>query len=146
MTINEIAKELNMTKRAIKYYEEQGLLKVSKDSNGYRNYSKQDLETLRAVSIYRKLGISISDIKKLLEKENKDIYMVALRDDDGNLIGYYEKHEYRNKETNQLYDFDNEINNQNRAMIIEEKILERKYIMHTHTVQENEEVMKMQID
>lgn len=39
------------------------------------------------------------------EKENKDVYMVALRDDDGSLIGYYEKHEYRNRETAQLYDF-----------------------------------------
>ena len=37
------------------------------------------------------------------EKENKDVYMVALRDDDGKLIGYYEKHEYRNKETAGLY-------------------------------------------
>ena len=27
------------------------------------------------------------------EKENKDVYMVALRDADKNLIGYYEKHE-----------------------------------------------------
>lgn len=33
------------------------------------------------------------------EKENKDVYMVALRDDDAKLIGYYEKHEYRNAET-----------------------------------------------
>ena len=39
------------------------------------------------------------------EKENKDVYMVALRDDDGTLIGYYEKHEYRNKESVGLYDF-----------------------------------------
>ena len=30
MTINEIAKELNITKRAMKYYEEQGLIKVAK--------------------------------------------------------------------------------------------------------------------
>ena len=37
------------------------------------------------------------------EKENKDVYMVALRDDDGTLIGYYEKHEYRNRETTGLY-------------------------------------------
>ena len=37
------------------------------------------------------------------EKENKDVYMVALRDDDGTLIGYYEKHEYRNKEIVGLY-------------------------------------------
>ncbi len=32
------------------------------------------------------------------KKENKDVYMVALRDTDGTLIGYYEKHEYRNAE------------------------------------------------
>ena len=32
-------------------------------------------------------------------KQNKDVYMVALRDADGTLIGYYEKHEYRSSET-----------------------------------------------
>ncbi len=37
--------------------------------------------------------------------ENKDVYMVALRDDRGNLIGYYEKHEYRTPETAEVYDF-----------------------------------------
>ena len=39
------------------------------------------------------------------EKENKDVYMVALRKEDGTLIGYYEKHEYRTVETRALYDF-----------------------------------------
>lgn len=39
------------------------------------------------------------------EKENKDVYMVALRDGSGSLIGYYEKHEYRDRETAKLYDF-----------------------------------------
>ena len=29
--------------------------------------------------------------------------MVALRDENGNLIGYYEKHEYRNRETDDFY-------------------------------------------
>ena len=38
------------------------------------------------------------------EKQNKDVYMVALRDADGTLIGYYEKHEYRNPETRARYD------------------------------------------
>ncbi|MCM1064411.1 MAG: PAS domain-containing protein [Eubacterium sp.] len=38
------------------------------------------------------------------EKENKDVYMVALRDGRGELIGYYEKHEYRTVETEPLYD------------------------------------------
>lgn len=39
------------------------------------------------------------------EKENKDVYMVALRDGSGSLIGYYEKHEYRDREAAKLYDF-----------------------------------------
>ena len=36
-------------------------------------------------------------------KENKDVYMVALRNDNGKLIGYYEKHEYRNRQTGEQY-------------------------------------------
>lgn len=36
--------------------------------------------------------------------ENKDVYMIALRDDAQNLIGYYEKHSYRDVETMKLYD------------------------------------------
>ena len=39
------------------------------------------------------------------QKENKDVYMVALRDENKELIGYYEKHEYRAKETGKLYEF-----------------------------------------
>lgn len=39
------------------------------------------------------------------EKENKDVYMIALRDADKTLIGYYEKHIYRDRETAEKYDF-----------------------------------------
>lgn len=38
------------------------------------------------------------------EKENKDVYMIALRGENGELMGYYEKHEYRTKETRKIYD------------------------------------------
>ncbi|MCR5726971.1 MAG: PAS domain-containing protein [Lachnospiraceae bacterium] len=40
------------------------------------------------------------------EKENKDVYMVALRNKSGELIAYYEKHEYRNRETMKMYNMD----------------------------------------
>ena len=39
------------------------------------------------------------------KKENKDVYMVALRDETGTLIGYYEKHEYRDAEKGELYHY-----------------------------------------
>ncbi len=42
-------------------------------------------------------------------KQNKDVYMVALRDDDNVLIGYYEKHEFRDKEKARLYDYSHPI-------------------------------------
>lgn len=38
-------------------------------------------------------------------KENKDVYMIALRDESGELIGYYEKHEYRTAENADTYNF-----------------------------------------
>lgn len=74
---------------------------------------------------------SISKIKKVIDwfsvstennrkftfynsKENKDVYMIALRDEKGKLIGYYEKHEYRNPETKKPYeDILNEKKNKN---------------------------------
>lgn len=37
------------------------------------------------------------------ERQNKDVYMAALRSE-GKLIGYYEKHEFRNRETMGMYD------------------------------------------
>ena len=39
------------------------------------------------------------------EKQAKDVYMVALRDEDGTLIGYYEKHEYRARDEEPYYNF-----------------------------------------
>lgn len=39
-------------------------------------------------------------------KENKDVYMVALRDENRRLIGYYEKHEFRNAEDGAPYDYE----------------------------------------
>lgn len=38
-----------------------------------------------------------------LPEDNLDIYMVALRDEAGNLIGYYEKQESRNRDESSLY-------------------------------------------
>lgn len=40
------------------------------------------------------------------EKEKKDGYMIALRDEEGELIGYYEKHEYRNQDMEPFYKMD----------------------------------------
>lgn len=73
MQINEVIQKVDLTKRAIKYYEEQGLISVNKDKNGYRNYSEEDVKTLKEIYVYRKLGISIKDIKVLLNTKDKQL-------------------------------------------------------------------------
>lgn len=37
------------------------------------------------------------------EKQNKDVYMIALRDENGKLIGYYEKHIFRDRDKSECY-------------------------------------------
>ena len=64
MKISEVIQQVDLSRRAVKYYEEQGLITVRKDENGYRNYTKENLADLKEIAAYRKLGISISDIRK----------------------------------------------------------------------------------
>lgn len=40
------------------------------------------------------------------KSKNMDIYMIAMRDEAGELIGYYEKHESRNRDEEPLYRMD----------------------------------------
>lgn len=77
MKISDVIKEVNLSKRAIKYYEEEGLLEVVRNHNGYRDYSKENIETLKEISIYRKLGLSIQEIKEL-QKNKSDAILVAI--------------------------------------------------------------------
>ena len=85
MTINEISKELGITKRAIKFYEEKGLLSVPKDENGYRNYSQEHIKVLKTISIYRKLGIGIGDIQRMIENEDSTVLMRVLKEKEAEL-------------------------------------------------------------
>lgn len=66
MRLNEVIRQVDLSKRAIKLYEEKGLLKIKRDSNGYRNYTKDDISLLKEISSYRKMGIGLTDIKRIL--------------------------------------------------------------------------------
>lgn len=66
MLINEIAKLCNLTKKAVEYYTEQGLICPNILENGYRDFSNQDIEILKQIALYRRLGLSISEIKSIL--------------------------------------------------------------------------------
>ena len=86
MTINDISKELGLTKRAIKFYEEKGLLSVPKDENGYRNYSKEHIRMLKTISVYRKLGIGINDIQNIIKHGDESILLQVLKTKETELL------------------------------------------------------------
>lgn len=69
--INEVAKLCNLTKKAVEYYTEQGLVYPNILENGYRDFSQQEVETLKQIALYRRLGLSISEIKRVITNSNE---------------------------------------------------------------------------
>lgn len=67
MKINEVESLVNITKKNIRFYEEQGLLSPQRNTeNGYRNYSEEDVQVLRQIKLLRKLGVPIEEIRHML--------------------------------------------------------------------------------
>jgi MerR family transcriptional regulator, repressor of the yfmOP operon len=71
LRIQEVADETGLTPRAIRYYEELGLLAPAGRSEGaYRLYDAEDLERLRFIRGLRDdAGFSLAEIGRLLEEE-----------------------------------------------------------------------------
>lgn len=66
MLQNEIKQKLGITRKALQYYEEKGLISIDKYENGYRDYSNEDVEVLKKIVRFRKLGLSIKEIESVL--------------------------------------------------------------------------------
>jgi DNA-binding transcriptional MerR regulator len=71
--IKEVCEKCSLTKKAVEYYEKQGLLQPKIGENGYRNYTEKDVAVLKEISLLRRLGLSISEIKDVLESSNKPL-------------------------------------------------------------------------
>lgn len=71
LRIAEVAELVGLTTRAIRYYEELGLLKPAARSDGaYRLYDADDVERLRTIRQLRDdAGFSLAEVGQLLEDE-----------------------------------------------------------------------------
>lgn len=81
MKRSEVEKITGLRRKAILYYEEKELISPAFEENNYRNYSEEDLNRLIKISLYRRLGLNISEIKNILDSNNKEIGKI-LRDRD----------------------------------------------------------------
>jgi len=66
MRINEVEQLAGITKKNIRFYEEQGLLRPDRNKeNGYREYCEEDIQTLKQIKLLRKLGLPLEEIRMM---------------------------------------------------------------------------------
>lgn len=68
-TITELSREFDITPRTIRFYEDQGLLRPNREGTGGRNriYTSRERTKLKLALRGKRLGLSLSDIKNLIE-------------------------------------------------------------------------------
>ncbi len=65
-TIQEVAKQFNVSTRTIRYYEELGLLHPNRSSTNQRTFSKKELAKLKLIFRGKRYGFSLEEIKEMV--------------------------------------------------------------------------------
>jgi DNA-binding transcriptional MerR regulator len=73
-TIGKLAKEFGLSRTALLYYDERGLLAPSgRSTSNYRLYSEKDRKRLRNICRFRETGLSLKEIKSILDSSNPEL-------------------------------------------------------------------------
>ncbi|WP_040841623.1 MerR family transcriptional regulator [Nocardia brevicatena] len=78
MQIGELSKRTEVSPRLLRYYEEQGLLKSTRRSNGYRDYSDEAVDVVRRIRLLLAAGLNTESIRSLLSCVHGDEPRVEL--------------------------------------------------------------------
>ena len=70
-SISDLAQEFNLTTRAIRFYEDEGLLQPGR-SGRRRVYSARDRVRLKLILRGKRLGFSLSDVRAIIEMYDLD--------------------------------------------------------------------------
>ena len=75
MTTHEVEEMLSITKKTLIYYENEGLVKPSRDSNNYRNYNQEDVSKIKFILLLREMDVTIEEIKQIIndKKSIRDV-------------------------------------------------------------------------
>ena len=69
LKIKELENTLSISRSNIRFYEKQGLFSPERKDNNYREYTEQDIEVLKEIIIYRKMGFTVEEIKLIQNDE-----------------------------------------------------------------------------
>lgn len=79
MKIYQVEEIVGITKKNIRFYEDEGLLNPERNpQNGYRDYTLKDVRELQKIKLLRKLSIPLEDIR-LLQKGNQNLGQILNR-------------------------------------------------------------------
>lgn len=67
MKIRTVEELVGITRKNIRFYEEEGLLTVKRADNGYREYDAEDIVRLKQIKFLRRLFVPIEEIRRVLE-------------------------------------------------------------------------------
>jgi MerR family copper efflux transcriptional regulator len=71
MNISDVAKRTGLTSKAIRFYEEKGLVTAPlRSENGYRSYSQKLLEELTLLRQARQVGFNLEECRELVNLFN----------------------------------------------------------------------------
>jgi DNA-binding transcriptional MerR regulator len=79
MLIKEVCEACGVTRKAVEYYERQGLMHPEVLENGYRSYGSKDIATLKEIALLRRCGAGISDIRAILNSSAKAAALARYR-------------------------------------------------------------------
>jgi|SRR4051812_21135281 DNA-binding transcriptional MerR regulator len=63
MLIGELAERTGTSTRTLRYYEEHGLVRADRDTNGYRRYDDAELRMVHEIRALLAVGFGLDDIK-----------------------------------------------------------------------------------
>ena len=66
-SIGEISKMFDLPISTLRYYDKEGLFPHLKRVNGVRQFSENEIETLRVIDCLKRSGLEIKDIKEYIE-------------------------------------------------------------------------------
>lgn len=73
MNIQSAARQSQLPVKTVRYYDDIGLVKAARQTNGYRDYDHNHVNKLQFLGRARSLGFSIEDCRQLLSLyEDKD--------------------------------------------------------------------------
>ena len=69
MKIKQVEELVGITSKNIRFYEDQGLLQPKRKENGYRDYGIAEVETLKRIKLFRKIGVPLEEIHMVFQEK-----------------------------------------------------------------------------